>query len=90
MNRDINSIRQRMQASNDENILSIEAQLSDEHLLYLWEVVSAVVNNTKDGEVDFKKASEQIPAAPAKDLPESLSLVNMNSAIKDISDELKS
>lgn len=79
-----------MQASNDENILSIEAQLSDEHLLYLWEVVSAVVNNTKDGEVDFKKVSEQIPAAPAKDLPENFSLVNMDSAIKDISDELKS
>ena len=53
-------------------------------------MVSAVVNNTKDGEVDFKKASEQIPDAPAKELPESLSLVNMNSAIKDISDELKS
>ena len=58
MSRDINLIRQRMQASNDDNILSIEAQLSDEHLLYLLEVVSAVVNNTKDGEVDFKKASE--------------------------------
>tara|TARA_B100000475_G_C14987507_1_gene310863 strand:+ start:185 stop:457 length:273 start_codon:yes stop_codon:yes gene_type:complete len=90
MTKDIMAIRQRMQASNDDNILSIEKQLSDEHLLYLWEVVSAVVDNTKDGKVDFKKASEQIPDAPAKDLPESLNLVSLDSTIKDISDELKS
>tara|TARA_B100000902_G_scaffold274999_1_gene260834 strand:+ start:391 stop:660 length:270 start_codon:yes stop_codon:yes gene_type:complete len=89
MTKDINQIRQRMVASNDDNMVAIEAQLSDEHLLYLWEVVSAVVNNTKDGEVDFKKASEQITDAP-EDLPESLNLVNMDSTIKDISEELKS
>ena len=53
MTKDIMAIRQRMQASNDDNILSIEAQLSDEHLLYLWEVVSAVVNNTKDGKLSL-------------------------------------
>lgn len=55
MAKDIMAIRQRMQESNDDNMVSIEAQLSDEHLLYLWEVVSAVVDNTKDGKVDFKK-----------------------------------
>ena len=78
-----------MQASNDENILSIEAQLSDEHFTVSWEVVSAVVNNTKTERLILKK-SEQIPDAPAKDLPENFSLVNMDSAIKDISDQLKS
>ncbi len=89
MAKDIMAIRQRMQESNDDNMVSIEAQLSDEHLLYLWEVVSAVVDNTKDGKVDFKKASEQVGDAP-ENLPGSLNLVSLDSTIKDISDELKS
>jgi len=90
MAKDIMAIRQRMQESDDDNMVSIEAQLSDEHLLYLWEVVSAVVNNTKDGKVDFKKASEQVAGDAPEDLPESLNLVSLDSTIKDISDELKS